>query len=216
VPDPLAQPQQASGQQAAFASAAAREDLGLAMLRRLAQGEPLPLDTLASDTGWPIETIRAELQRHGDIEYDEAGRIIGNGITVRPTPHRFGLSGRQLYTWCALDALVFPAMLGVSARVESRCHATGEPIRVDVEPDRIRHVEPSTAVVSIVPRPHGSSIRASFCNHIHFFASIDAAQQWVTEHPEASLVPVADAQEHGRDLIEALPGAGSSCTTDCC
>jgi alkylmercury lyase len=120
------------------------------------------------------------------------------------------------YTWCALDTLVFPAMLGVSARVESPCFATGEPIRVAVEPVRIRHVEPSTAVVSIVPRPHGSSIRASFCNHVHFFANADAAQPWLTEHPDASIVPVADAQQQGRELIERLPAVGTTCSDDCC
>lgn len=214
--DPLAQPQQAGEQQPALTSDAARNDLGLAMLRRLAQGQPLALDTLASDTRRPMDEIRCELQRHGDIEYDHAGRIVGNGITLRPTPHRFAIDGRELYTWCALDTLVFPAMLGVSARAESPCHATGQPIRVDVGPDRIRSVEPASAVVSILPRPHSASIRASFCNHIHFFADADAAQPWLAEHPDAAIVPVTDAQEHGRELIEALPAFGASCADDCC
>jgi len=65
MPDPLAQPQQAGDQQPADA---ARNDLGLAMLRHLAQGQPLELATLASDTRGPVDEIRSELQRHGDIE----------------------------------------------------------------------------------------------------------------------------------------------------
>jgi len=194
MPDPRAQPHQAGERQPALTSDAARNHLGLAMLRHLAQGQPLELDTLACDTRRPVDEIRSELQRHGDIEYDQAGRIVGNGITLRPTPHRFEIDGRELYTWCALDTLVFPAMLGIPARVESPCHATGQPIRVNVEPDRIRSVEPASAVVSIVPRPQSASIRASFCNHIHFFADADAAQPWLAEHPDASIVPVTDAQ----------------------
>jgi alkylmercury lyase len=210
--EPLQQP----GGQPTVPGDPGREALGLAMLRRLAEGEPLTLDTLASDTGQPVEAIRAELLRHGDIEYDQAGRIVGNGITLRPTPHRFEIDGRELYTWCALDTLVFPAMLGVCARVESPCRATGQAIHVDVEPDRISSVEPASAVVSIVPRPQSASIRASFCNHVHFFANVDVAQSWLAEHPDASIVPVADAQEQGRELIESLPAVGASCPDDCC
>jgi alkylmercury lyase len=210
------EPLQEPGGQPTVTGDPGREALGLAMLRRLAQGEPLALDTLASDTGQAVEAIRAELLRHGDIEYDHAGRIVGNGITLRPTPHRFEIDGRELYTWCALDTLAFPAMLGVSARAESPCHATGQPIHVDVEPDRISSVEPASAVVSIVPRPQAASIRASFCNHVHFFADVDVALPWLAEHPDASIVPVADAQTRGRELIESLPAVGASCPDDCC
>ena len=215
MPNPTQPPEPPDGQPA-LSDDQEREDLGLAMLRRLAQGEPVTTATLASDTGWPVEAIRAELQRHGDIEYDHAGRIIGNGITLRPTPHRFQIDGRQLYTWCALDTLVFPAMLDVAAHVESPCHATGQPIHVAVEPNRISSIEPASAVVSIVPRPQNASIRASFCNHVHFFATADAAQTWHAEHPDASIVPVADAHRQGRDLIEALPAVGASCSNHCC
>jgi len=108
-----------------------------------------------------------------------------------------------------------PRHAGVSARVASPCHATGQPIRVDVEPDRIRSVEPAGAVVSIVPRPQRASIRASFCNHVHFFANAAAAQPWLAEHPDASIVPVADAQKQGCELIESLPAVGASCSENC-
>jgi alkylmercury lyase len=60
-----------------------------------------------------------------DLETDEQGRIVGSGLTLRPTPHRFALDGRQLYTWCALDTLIFPVVLGQGATVESPCHGAG-------------------------------------------------------------------------------------------
>lgn len=56
-----------------------------------------------------------------DLETDVQGHIVGSGLTLRPTPHRFTIDGRQLYTWCALDTLIFPAVLGQVATVEAPC-----------------------------------------------------------------------------------------------
>lgn len=188
--------------------------LGIPLLRMLARGEPVSIDDLATETDTPVERVRQALAGPGDIEYDDQGRIVGNGITLRPTPHRFDVDGRQLYTWCALDTLVFPSMLGRPAQVESSCHATGAPIRVVVEPDRVVSVDPATAVVSIVMRTDRTAIRASFCDQVHFFANPDAARGWLDQHPGASAVPVAEAQELGRPLIKSLPVAGGD--RSCC
>jgi alkylmercury lyase len=110
-----------------------------------------------------------------------------------------------LWTWCALDTLIFPAVLGSTARIESPCHATGTPIRLTVGPAGVTDVDPPTAVVSIVTPGDMASVRASFCNQVHFFASPDAAEHWLGEHPEASVVPVADAHQLGVALARARP-----------
>lgn len=44
-------------------------------------------------------------------------------------------------------------------------------------------VTPATAVVSIVIGCDLASVRASFCNHVHFFTNTTAAQPWLYEHP---------------------------------
>jgi alkylmercury lyase len=189
--------------------------LGLPLLRLLARGEPVSVDELAATTGRPPELIRRALAGHADIEYDDEGRIVGNGLTLRRTHHRFEVDGRRLYTWCALDTLVYPSMLGRPARVESPCHATGVPIRLVVEPDRVAQVEPDTAVVSLVPTGDRSAIRSSFCDQVHFFASAEAATGWLDQHPGGSVVPVADAQRLGRPIIQSLPVVGGT-TSSCC
>ena len=184
------------------------------LLRLLAHGEPVTLDQLATATGRSAEEIRHALQAMPDTEYDEHGRIIGSGITLKPTPHRFETGGATLYTWCALDTLIFPATLGQSAQVESPCHSTGAPIRLTVEPDRVRDVEPQTGMVSIVTPDDLVSVRASFCNHVHFFADADAAAPWLAEHPGGSVLPVADAYQLGRQLDAAQseePEPGGCC-----
>lgn len=62
-----------------------------------------------------------------------------------------------------------------------------------VTPDGPTHVEPATAVVSLVAPDAPVSVRASFCNQVHFFAGADAATDRLTEHPDAQVLPVADA-----------------------
>jgi alkylmercury lyase len=69
-----------------------------------------------------------------DLETDEQGRIVGSGLTLRPTPHRFALDGRQLYTWCALDTLILPVVLEQGATVESPGHGAGTTILLTVDP----------------------------------------------------------------------------------
>ncbi|MEU9426253.1 organomercurial lyase MerB [Streptomyces sp. NPDC048342] len=174
------------------------------LLTLLAGGEPVTVDRLAAQAGRTEDEIREVLADMPDTEYDTEGRIIGNGLTHNPTPHRYETSGRTLYAWCAMDTLVFPAMVGHTAQVTSPCRATGEPVRLTVTPDGPTHVEPATAVVSVVTPDAPTSVRAAFCNQVHFFASADAAKDWLTEHPDASVVPVADAFEVGRPIIEQV------------
>ncbi|MDX3204690.1 organomercurial lyase MerB [Streptomyces antibioticus] len=192
----------------------ARSWLQQPLLQLLAEGRPVTTGGLATATGRPEDEIRQALVAMPDTEYDADGRIIGAGLTLNPTPHRYETGGHTLYTWCALDTLIFPAILGTPARVTSPCHATGEPVRLTVEPDRVTSVEPATAVVSIVAPDAPTSVRASFCNQVHFFATPDAGKDWLEEHPGAAVLPVADAHQLGRPLTEQLSAADTP--TGCC
>lgn len=42
------------------------------------------------------------------MRVNTGGRIVGHELTLRETPHRFAVDGRQLFTWRALDTLIFP------------------------------------------------------------------------------------------------------------
>ncbi|GAB2883022.1 organomercurial lyase MerB [Streptomyces deserti] len=179
----------------------------------LVSGEPVTITALAARAGRTEEEVQAALAAMPDTEYDAEGRIIGFGLTFNPTPHRYETHGRTFYTWCALDTLVFPAILGENARVTSPCRATGEPVRLTATPEGPRNVEPASAVVSLVTPGAPASVRSSFCNQSHFFTSADAAKDWLAEHPEGRVLPVADAYETGRPLIEQVL---SGCTPNGC
>ncbi|MHB8295410.1 MAG: organomercurial lyase MerB [Acidimicrobiales bacterium] len=174
------------------------------LLMLLAGGEPVAMEVLADATGRPLAEVRRALASLPDSELDDRGRVVGYGLTLRPTPHRFTVDGRLLYTWCALDTLVFPAVLGRAATVESPCRATGSPVRVALGLERITSVEPSTAVVSLVTPERPESVRSAFCNRVHFFASADAAAGWLGQNTGASVHPVAEARELAQPLVEAV------------
>lgn len=180
--------------------------LWLPLLKLLALGDPVDVADLAAATGRPIEEVRQALDGVPDTEYDESGRIIGQGLTQRATQHRFETGGEQLYTWCALDTLIFPTLLGGAAQIESADHATGTPVRISIEARGITSAEPATAVVSLVNPEDMGFIRSAFCNQVHFFASTDTAAPWLESHPGAVVLPVAQAYALAATMAETLTG----------
>ncbi len=180
------------------------------LLELLAQGDPVAVEDLVAATGRAPEEVRAALESMPDTEYDGSGQIIGAGLTQRPTGHRFEIGGEQLYTWCALDTLIFPAVIGAPARIESAHSAAATPVRVSIDPAAgVTGVEPATAVVSLVNPEDLRSVRSSFCSQVHFFASPQEAAPWLEAHPGGSVVTVREAYElasvTARQILEASP-----------
>jgi alkylmercury lyase len=174
--------------------------LWLPLLKLLALGDPVDAADLAAATGRPIEDVRAALETMTDAEYDGSGRIVGMGLTQRPTRHRFEVDGEQLYTWCALDTLIFPTLLGASARIESSYDSASIPVRLRVGSSGVTGVEPATAVVSLINPDDISSVRTSFCNQVHFFASTEESEPWLKDHPEGTVIPVEEAYRLASDM----------------
>lgn len=193
------------------------------LLRLLANGEPVEISALAREAGLAGDQVRDRLNAVPDTEYDDAGRIVGQGLTLRPTAHRFIVDGLVLYTWCALDTLIFPTLLDRSARIESTSPGSGRTIRVTVGPTGVTAVEPTEAVVSLVNPEDITSIRSSFCNQVHYFASAEDARPWLEAHSDGELLAVADAFMFGATLTRAAldkpvgttPGCMPS-TSSCC
>lgn len=174
------------------------------LLRLLAAGEPVDVSALAGAAGRTVDEVRDRLAAVPDTEYDNHGRIIGQGLTLRPTRHRFTVDGQELYTWCALDTLIFPTLLDRGASIESVSPTSGHPIRVTVDASGVTSVEPATAVVSLVKPDDMTSIRPSFCNQVHYFTSGDDAQTWLAQHPGGEVLSVADAYQLGAALTTTM------------
>jgi alkylmercury lyase len=184
-----------------------------ALLPLLAEGKAVAPTALAEALGWTPQRVGELLGRLPKVELDTDGNILGVGLTLRPTPHVFEVRARRLYTWCALDALIFPAVLGETAHVTSPCAATGAPIRLTVAPDRVESVVPRDAVVSLVLPSVDPDLRASFCKRVHFFASENAAGAWLRANPGAVVAPIDSAYALAQAI--AVDIFGARCRTCC-
>lgn len=167
----------------------------------LADGEPVELARLAEAAGWPAARVRAALTGLCGADWDETGRLAGLGLTLRPTPHRFIARGHTLFTWCAMDTLLFPLILAEAAQVISACPATRQQVSLTVSPQGVSALAPADAVVSeagVAVSGTGAAgtvadVRSEVCDHGHFFASAAAAGEWQAGHPGGSIRPVAEA-----------------------
>jgi len=164
-------------------------------VRLLARGESVTMNLIAGTAGL-LEPDPDAIAVGADIERDSADRIVGWGLTLNQTPHRFIVEGREYYTWCALDALVFPAVVETAVQVESTCPVTGETVRLEIDPDTEEiAVDPPAAMVAYVdPKTvtHGR-VRSTCCEPQRFLAGPEAGRRWRDSHPGMTVLPVVEA-----------------------
>ena len=175
----------------------------LPLILLLSNGHPVSLEQLATALERPSEEVAEVLRQFEDIVSDEDGCIVGAGLSLLPTPYRFEVNGHVLYTWCALDTLIFPVWLGRSAQVSSACPATGQPIHLRVSPERLEHFDPPSGVLSLLIDDELATccnIREAFCAYSQFFSSREAAAPWLSQTPSAHLLPIEEAFTLGQKL----------------
>lgn len=181
------------------------------LVRIIAKGRPVSIQEIADLSSQPAGTIEDLLRNQPGTDWDDDGRVVGFGVTLRPTAHRFEVAGRTLYTFCAPDSLLFTHMLGEGTVVDSTCPGTSSPIHIELTPDAVSSIDPISAVVTQPLLDPGlvGDVRRNFCDHGHFFASSAAASGWSQEHPDGQVLTVAEAFEQARrDIAEVgwLPG----------
>lgn len=180
----------------------------VALSRQLALGSPVTRADLVKATGRSPSEVDGALARVPSIEYAD-GKIVGAALTLNETPHAFEVDGKRLYTWCALDALILPAILGKVCRVVSSCPATGERIVIQVAPDRIDEVTPVNAVMSGVLPTACGNLRQVFCDRVVFFVSRAAGETWTTHHGGGmAFMSVEEAFRLGRSVARQLEWVG--------
>ena len=181
-------------------------------LRLLAEGRPVAAEDLAARAALPLEEVTdtfRQIKKQGG-EFDEEGRVLGNALTLKPTPHRFVVNGRSLYAWCALDTIFLPGLLAETAEVESTCPITGEIIRLTITSDGVTQYSPAVAVLSIaVPgvscnreEADGEVDRAirarESCQQMYFFSTRTAAEEWVKDYPGVVIFTIEETWQLAR------------------
>src|SRR5262249_22802665 len=80
-------------------------------------------------------------------------------------------------------------------------------IRLRVSPERVEEVSPASAVISIVlvdpSQEEMATVEAmwsAFCDHVHFFAARDEAEQWATGRDDLTILTVDEGFALGRQV----------------
>lgn len=182
-----------------------QEDLCLPILHQVARGKPLTKAALAASLQMHQEDLEQRLVHLPDTEFDQQGAIVGWGVTLVPTRHRFQLDGQSLYTWCAFDTVLFPPTLREIVQVHSTCPVTDQPITFVATPEgMVKELSPASAVMSlIIPAERSDCIRGTFCEQSLFFQSERAASLWLSTHPAALILAVEEAALVGRLVANA-------------
>ncbi len=118
-----------------------------AAFRSILGGEPIGVDGLATALDFEtdrVTTLLDELVAKGMLVTEtDSGRVVGSwGLSLVPTAHRLRIRGRDLFTWCAVDALGIPVGLSEDARADSKCHRCGSPVCVELTDGQITRIDP--------------------------------------------------------------------------
>ena len=153
-------------------------------------------------------------------ERDPAGDIVGAvGLALDGHPYQFRVNGVDLCTWCAVDTLFLPAMLGRRAEVSSVSPLSGDNIRLIVDAQGVQCREPESTVVSLpvvdaadVDTGSARGIQGTFCCRAHFFATREEGERWAEAHQGAEIVTLDEGFQHTMQrwskMLKFAPGSG--------
>ncbi|MPZ20835.1 MAG: alkylmercury lyase [Luteitalea sp.] len=187
-----------------------RQRLALATFRLLGEGRPFLPEELARRANLSPEEVAAFFDEWPIVQRDPQGRLFAfAGLTLEPTSHALEVDGRTLYTWCALDTLFLPELLGRPARIRSTAPQTGETISLIVDASRVRDVAPEGAAMTLhaVSGLNVKDVVGTFCCYVHFFASEQAAHAWAERNEGTYVVSITEGFEYGRLFNHAQLGA---------
>ena len=134
-----------------------------AAFHALLSGEAVDQGHLASATGFALDKVGGllgQLTNRGLIVVEpDSGHVVGScGLSSSPTDHRLDIRGRQLFTWCAEDAVGIPAALREDARVLSHCRHCGGSVTIDMAGGDVAHAEPPETCLWVTPLEVGRSV----------------------------------------------------------
>ena len=191
-------------------SQGAQEDLCRPIVQQITRGKPVSSATLRASLQVNQDELEQRLAQFPDVEFDRVGNIVGLGVSMVPTSHRFQIGGKLLYTWCAFDTVLLPPSLRLDAQVQSTCPVTGQTITFVATPEgTVFDLFPAGSVMSlIVPANRGDCTRATFCQQSLLFQSEQAAATFLADHPETLILSVEGAASVGRLVAQScLPDA---------
>lgn len=186
-----------------------QQRVALAMYQILLTGKAAQASEVSELSGVAVEKVRGWTSAWPAVFLDEDGAVTGFfGLTCDDGfSHRFDVAGvGTAWTWCTYDPLFIARVLNVTALVTSHCPVTGVEVRLTVTPEGVADVQPSTAVMSMMPPDLASfdDIIKTLCHFIWLFASPEAADEWTSGNPHTFVVPIEQGFEIGRRMTDSV------------
>lgn len=156
------------------------------------------------------------------------GELLKRIQSPGPTPYRLiGQRGKEVYVYCAFDALLYPLLTGQRWTLEAS-PPMGGPLRLELAPEgpvafRREHEEKGGLWVSFIGPgailPKAPKMPSGRCPYLHLFASREDLLAWrATLPPEiCALVqahPLSEAFRLAQAALEGLPEGGRA--AGCC
>ncbi|MFI7676387.1 organomercurial lyase [Actinophytocola sp. NPDC049390] len=168
------------------------------MFHLLVEGQPVSREHALNATAeLGIDRTRVDALLDTWTERDNAGAIVGLGITHNPTAHQMTINGKRMWAWCGMDTLIFAHILRQPITIESTPPDSGEVVRLQAGPSGVTAVTPVEAVVTQrvpssdqVDLSSTAAIWGTFCHHNLFFPHRAHAKQWA-----------AGRDNHGTDIV---------------
>lgn len=152
----------------------------------------------ARSLGWSEERARgaigALVSRSMITLAPDGATITGSlGLSRVPTQHKLRLDGRDLYVWCAVDAVGIPAALRSDATVRSQTD-DGQPVHIEFRRGEIQG--PGQALdISLTTVDADSCFADGACLDIRFYA-----KGLVPLHPHVAPIALEEAARLGRAI----------------
>jgi hypothetical protein len=131
-----------------------------------------------------IDAIVAKLQKLDLLVLSCCGTPVGSyPVTTEETPHTVTANGVRINAMCALDSLAVSPMYSCDVVIDSWCHVTGEPLRIEQRGFEILRAEPSGDIHFgiIWGSPSCGCCAHSLCTEMVFIKDQETAEQWQKE-----------------------------------
>lgn len=142
---------------------------------------------LLQASGQEIDTLVKQLKDLDLIVVSCCGGVVGSyPVTTECTPHKVTVNGISINAMCAFDSLAISPMYGSDCVIESKCHVTGVPIRIEQSGYQVTKAEPSGDMHFgiIWNSPSGGCCAHSLCTEMVFIRDEVTAKKWQQEDSE--------------------------------